>query len=85
MAFAPPKALFDEITDFLATAPTQEQIIAFKPSIYLTHRMQELLDKNSRDELTSDERNELDEFLRMNHLLKMIRLKARMKQIGGKK
>ena len=80
MAFAPPKALFDEITDFLAAAPTTEQIIAFKPSEILDHRLHELLDKNSRGEITPDECDELDEFLRMNHLLKMIKLKARLKQ-----
>ena len=46
MSLAPPTTLFDEITDFLASAPTKEQIIIFKPSQFLDNRLHELLDKN---------------------------------------
>jgi HKD family nuclease len=82
MPLAPPDTLFDEITDFLSSAPTTEAIIAFKPSEALDQRLHDLLDKNSRDELTGEEQTELHEFLRMNHFLKMLRLKARLKHSG---
>lgn len=82
MAVAPPDTLFDEVTDFLASAPTAEQIIAYKPSDDLDQRLHELLDKNSRDELLDSEQGELNEFLRLNHFLKILMLKARQKQVG---
>lgn len=83
MNYAPAETLFDEITDFLASAPSTEQLIAFRPSDKLNQRLHELLDKNSADTITPDERVELDEFLRFGHLLQMIQLKARKKFMPG--
>lgn len=65
--FAPAETLFDEITDFLVSAPSPEEIIAYKPSEMLDNRPHELLDKNQNDHLTSEERKELDRFLEVNH------------------
>ena len=79
MAVAPPHTLFDEITDFLASAPTADQIIQFKPSEPLDQRLHDLLDRNSQGALTPEEQVELDEFLRMSHFLNMLVLKARLK------
>lgn len=84
MASAPVSTLFDEITDFLASAPSAEQIVEFKPSEAMDQRMHYLLDQNSRDLLTLDEREELDEFLRLNHFLKMLKLKTRLKLANEK-
>jgi len=72
-------SLFDEILDFLASTPTPEHIIAFKPSESLQARASQLLDKNRNDALTAEERNELDEFSRMNHLMSMLKAKSRKK------
>lgn len=82
--FAPPKQLFDEITDFLASAPDTDALLAFTPSDALVGRLDELLEKNKISGLSQDERAELDEFLRMNHLLKMVRLKAKLRVQGGR-
>ena len=85
MAVAPPETLFDEITDFLVSRPTPEEIIAFKPSEMLDQRLHELLDKNSAGELPAPERAELDRFLQINHLLIMLKAKARLKLVGDTK
>lgn len=79
MLFSPPETLFDEITDFLSGAPTTAEIIAFQPSETLDRRLHDLLDKNSSGQLSADEQGELTEFLRMNHLLKMLKLKAQIR------
>jgi hypothetical protein len=81
--FAPPKQLFDEITDFLASAPDTDAILAFTPSDSLVDRLNELLEQNKTTGLSQNEQAELDEFLRMNHLLKMVRLKAKLRIQGG--
>jgi hypothetical protein len=82
MAFAPANTLFDEITDFLASGPSPTQLVAFKPSAALDQRLHTLLDQKSRDGLGPKEQAELDEFLRMNHFLNMVVLKARLHLAG---
>jgi hypothetical protein len=79
MNLAPEKNLFAEITDFLATAPSAEEIIAFKPSEVLTERLHELLNKNSSGEISPEELEELEEFSRLNHFMRMLIGKTRLK------
>lgn len=79
MTVSPPETLFDEITDFLVSQPTPEQIIAYKPSAAIDGRLHDLLDRNSRQELSAEERAELDRFLQINHLLIVLKAKARLK------
>ncbi len=79
MALAQPDTLFSEIIDFLASTPTPEDIIAFKPSGRLEQRVSDLLERNRQDTLTAEGRAELDEFLRMNHFMNMLKIRAREK------
>ena len=79
MAIPAPKTAFDEIIVFLASAPSAEAIIAYKPPEQLQARMHDLMQKNREDKLTPEEDAELDEFLRMNRF--MSRLQAKTKQI----
>jgi hypothetical protein len=71
--------LFDEVIDFLVSAPTPEQIIAFGPSDALQARVRYLLDANRNATLTAEERAELDEFARLNHFMSMLKARAREK------
>jgi hypothetical protein len=82
MAVAPTSFLFDEILDFLTSTPTLEQIAAYKPSDALNQRLHYLLEQNSHDALSAEERAELQEFLRMDHFLTMLKGKARLKSIS---
>lgn len=78
MAVAPPTTLVDEITDFLITRPTPEEIIAFKTPETINQRLHDLLDKNRNEGLTLDEREELNHFLLVGHLLTILKAKARL-------
>jgi hypothetical protein len=71
--------LFHEILDFLASTPTPERIITFKPSDSLQARASYLLEQERQDKLTAEERHELDEFARMNHFMNMLKVRAREK------
>ena len=82
MSLAPAETLFDEITDFLLSRPTPEEIIAFQPPERLNQRLHELLDKNKQDALLPDERRELDRFLHIDHLFTILKAKARIKLAG---
>lgn len=77
MAFAPSEVLFDEIMEFLASTPTAEQLVNYQPPARLQQRLSELLEKNRADRLGDTEREELDEFLRMNRFMSRLKLKAR--------
>jgi len=68
--------LFNEILDFLVSSPTPEQIIAYHPSQVLQSRLSDLLDRNRNGVLSAEERAELDEFSRMNHLMSMLKIRA---------
>jgi hypothetical protein len=78
-----PETLLDELTDFLVSEPTPHEIIAFKPPDSLDQRLHELLDKNSAGVLTGSEQAELNRFLEVNHLLILLKAKARLKLRGG--
>lgn len=74
--------LVDEITDFLVSTPTLEEIIAFKPSEVLDERVHHLLDLNSEGEITTEERKELEKYVELDHVMTMLKLKARLKLAG---
>ena len=74
--------LVDEITDFLLTNPTSEQIIAFVPSEAVARRAHDLLERNRLGHLTAEERTEMEEFRRMDHFVTILKAKARLKQAG---
>jgi hypothetical protein len=69
----------DEVLNFLATAPTAEQILAFKPSDALAQRSEYLFDRNRNGHLSAEEKDELDEFLRLNHFVNMLKIRTRQK------
>jgi hypothetical protein len=67
--------VYTEVPDFLTSQPTSEQIASFKISPTLQERVEELLDKNREVGLDETEETELNTYLKLNHL--MILLKAR--------
>ncbi|MBZ0316306.1 MAG: hypothetical protein K8L91_07805 [Anaerolineae bacterium] len=79
MEIAPPNTLFDEIVEFLTSEPSNERLIAFQPSETLKQRSLYLLEQNRNGNLTDAEQMELDEFRRMNHLVNMLKIRARQK------
>lgn len=80
MAIArPPNSFEDEILDFLASGRTSEEVIAFEPSEALKSRSSELFERNRQSTLTAEEKVELDDFLRMNHFVNMLKIRARKK------
>lgn len=76
-----PVPTYDEVLDFLLTAPSAEEIIAFRPSAEAQARISELLEAN-RDNLTLEEQAELEEFAQVEHFVRMLKIKAREKLTG---
>ncbi|MBZ0299125.1 MAG: hypothetical protein K8J31_05260 [Anaerolineae bacterium] len=78
MQSAPVRTVFGEITDFLATNPTPEEIIAYELPETMQARAIALLEKNGEGELTDREREEMMDFVRIDNMLLL--LKAKMKR-----
>jgi len=74
-----PVSAQDEVYEFLMSQPTAEQIIAFRPSPAAQERLEYLLDTHRNDHLTKEERFELDEYLKLEHFMRMLKIKAREK------
>jgi hypothetical protein len=73
------RTVFDEVTDFLATEPSPQAIIAYHLPDDLQQRADYLADLNGEDQLTPSEREELDEFLKVNRMFSLLKTKMKLK------
>lgn len=67
---------YDEFVEFITSLPTLEQIIAFRLSDHAEARIRELLDANQRRRLSDDEAAELEEYTRLEHLVRKAKICA---------
>ena len=70
--------VFTEMIDFLASGPTPEQIVEHKVSPQVQERLSELLEKNREDSLSDDENAELDSYELVDHVMSLLKIRARM-------
>lgn len=68
-----PAKIYHYILDFLASKPTPEQIVAFRPTVQMQERLNTLLTRSKAGELTPTEKQELDEYERIEHLIIMLK------------
>ena len=67
---------YDEILDFLAAGTTAEDIAGFRPSAEAQARVRELIEHRQAAKMTPAEDEELEEYLRLEHLMIMAKAKA---------
>jgi hypothetical protein len=67
----------DEIYEFLASGPTPAQIVAFHPSAAAQQRANDLLERNRSNALSAQDRNELDDLVRLEDMMRILKAKAR--------
>ncbi len=79
MLDTPARTVFDVITDFLATEPTAQEIIAYFLPDDLQQRADDLAERNGEDLLTASEREELDEFIKVDRMFSLLKTKMRLK------
>ncbi len=78
----PTRAVFDVITDFLASDPTPESILAYRLPGELEQRALELLARNREGRLSFDEELEMHDFIRADDMMTLLKAKTRMKLSG---
>jgi hypothetical protein len=82
MTTASEQTVKDVVTDFLASAPSLDELIAYRLPDLLQKRAHLLLEKNREGSLTPTEREEMAEFLEIDHIMSLIKAKARLKRAG---
>lgn len=76
---APSVDAVDEVTQFLATLPTPDQILAFRASPAVEARISHLIEKNRETGLTEDEEREWQTLEYAGHLIRMAKANAASK------
>ena len=68
---------YAEVLDFLISSPSAQGIVDFKVSAQTQSRLHDLLEKNRESTLTDLEQAELDAFEQIEHLVVLLKARAR--------
>lgn len=79
MQNAPTRTVFDVITDFLADEPSPQEILAFHLPGDLQERAHHLLDLNQEDQLTPEQQQEMEEFIKADDMMGLLKAKVKLK------
>ena len=79
MLNSPVRTVFDVITDFLASEPTSEALIAYMLPDDLQTRVDELVERNGEGQLTFDEQQELFDFMRADEMMALLKAKTKLR------
>jgi hypothetical protein len=71
-----PNEVYRYILEFLASNPSPEAIRNFRPTPQMQERISELVDRNRTNQLTQAESAELDEYERIEHSMRMLKIRA---------
>jgi len=71
-----PGEVYQYILEFMISQPSPEDVMNFEPTPAMQARVNALLEKNRTGELTVTESKELDEYVRINHLITMLKARA---------
>jgi hypothetical protein len=69
--------LSDEVADFLASLPSREEVLAYRPSPQAQKRLKMLLGKSKQGRLAADEEWELQQFEYVETLLQAVKARLR--------
>ena len=69
---------YEEVVDFIAAGSSPRAVIDFRPSEAAKARVAELLGREKVGDLSADEKAELEDYLRLEHIMRLA--KARAKQ-----
>ncbi len=69
-------SIHDEFLEYLIEKVTPAEILAFQPSAVAIARADALLDRSSEGTLTTDKRAELDQMLKMDRLVSVLKARA---------
>jgi hypothetical protein len=69
--------VYDEMIDFITSAPRPEEIVLFTPSLKSQQRLEDLQFRRREEGLTEAELHELEQFVMIEHIMRMAKAKAK--------
>lgn len=67
---------YEEVIDFIAGGTTPGKIIAFRPSEASRARVSELIHKSKNASISSEEQDELNHYMQLEHLMRLAKARA---------
>ncbi len=74
--------VFAVIIEFLVSLPSDDELLAYHLPDDLQERLSDLLKRNKEAHLTSEEREELDDFIHADNMISLLKTKIRLRQRG---
>jgi len=68
---------YEEIVDFIAAGSTPQAVVAFRPSTEAQTRVAMLVGRSKVGRISNEEQAELDDYMRLEHLMVMAKARAR--------
>lgn len=68
---------YEEFIDFIAAGPSSEHVATFQPSEAARRRVVDLVSREKTEGLSAAEAEELDEYMRLEHIMRLARARAR--------
>jgi hypothetical protein len=68
--------VYDEIIDFIAAGTTPKSVIDFRLSEIAQERLEDLIYSAKNNELTKEDKSELDHYLTLEHIMTLAKAKA---------
>ena len=68
---------YDEVIDFIAAGTSPSSVIAFQPSDPVKQRVADLIRREKIADLSLDEKSELDNYMQLEHLMRLAKARAR--------
>ncbi len=72
---------FDEIIEFIAAGSTSAEVIEFRPSAEAKERVHSLIRKEKDTGLLPEEQSELDDYMKLEHLMRMAKARAKLRSV----
>ncbi len=68
---------YEEIVEFIAAGTTSDMVAHFEASQEVKDRVSDLIYREKTDELMPDEKSELEQFLQLEHVMRLAKARAR--------
>lgn len=74
---------YEEVVEFIAAGTTPSKVVAFRPSEESRQRVEDLIHREKAEGLSPEETEELDNYLHIEHLMRLAKARAKKHLAGG--
>jgi hypothetical protein len=66
---------YEEVAEFIASV-NPAKVLAFRPSEETRQRVSELIEREKNEQISAEEKSELDYYMQLEHLMRMAKILA---------